>query len=338
MALAPRSWSCGCPASGSRLSDGKGDGRLIYYSSASSPRGRGCSRCRSRRTQSRNRGNRNFALPMFPILGGRISPDGRLVAGRSSEHAPESLTQRGSLPLRMLDLAAGSTGATASPVEGDASFGMGLGVRLGAGAGRTRSWPASGPSWGEDGRGRQLGSGVGSGIFQAPPQRSRRRTVRRSACVLAVGRSMTRRAAPSCGGRLNLPTRSRSSSRWSIVRANCCGALARPTTRDRLLFRQTERAWRVRWFDSFAPGRTIRHLGSWTSRQAEVHTNHQRCASRGGSLWSPDRRQILWVSARQVGYQEIKHKASARRHKLNLPIRPRCAGGTRAEGARMASI
>jgi len=61
----------------------------------------------------------------LPILGARISPDGRLIAYQSTETA-ESPKQ--GVFVRTLDLAAGKTGESAQQVQGDPSFGMGLGV------------------------------------------------------------------------------------------------------------------------------------------------------------------------------------------------------------------
>ena len=108
------------PGFGLSLTDWSPDGRyLIYYSQQLA-------------------GNRLFALPVtpdpkpieimradLPILGARISPDGRLIAYQSTETA-ESPKQ--GIFVRTLDLAAGKTGETAQQVKGDPSFGMGLGV------------------------------------------------------------------------------------------------------------------------------------------------------------------------------------------------------------------
>ena len=108
------------PGFGLSLTDWSPDGRyLIYYSQQLA-------------------GNRLFALPLtpeprpieimrsdLPVNGARVSPDGRLIAYQSTETA-ESPKQ--GVFVRTLDLAAGKTGETARQVQGDPSFGMGLGV------------------------------------------------------------------------------------------------------------------------------------------------------------------------------------------------------------------
>ena len=222
-------------------------------------------------------GNRLFALPVtadpkpieimrsdVPILGARISPDGRLVAYQSAD-TPESLTQR--IFVRTLDLAAGTTGDTATRFKGDASFGMGLGV-----------------GWRRDGRelyylapkhavmAVDIGpAGVGSGNSTAPLQRSRRTHDAQSVVpwggVSRDGQRVVYAVAPKGASPPADPI-----SQLAVLDRQ--GKLLRrvgpPGRYGQAALSPDGTRIAVRWFDSFAPADDPTS-GSWTSRRASPH-------------------------------------------------------------------
>jgi Tol biopolymer transport system component len=288
------------PGFGLSLTDWSPDGRyLIYYSGQLA-------------------GNRLFALPVtpepkpmeimrsdLPIIGARISPDGRLIAYQSTENA-ESPKQ--GIFVRTLDLAAGKTGETAQQVQGDPSFGMGLGV-----------------SWRQDGR----------ELYYLAPKHA----------VMAV--DVTASAALVLGTpRLlfNIPDNTNDAQGLGFPWGNVArdgqrvvysvapkGASAFGDTISQLalLDRQGKVLRRigptgrygqpalspdgtriaVRWFDTFAPGgRSDIWVVDIASGKTTPITND--APPDFAPLWSPDGKQILYVSARAAGYQGIYRKAA----------------------------
>jgi Tol biopolymer transport system component len=287
------------PGFGLTLTDWSPDGRyLIYYSQQLA-------------------GNRLFALPVtpepkpieimkadVPINGARISPDGRLIAYQSTEsqESPKQVVY-----VRTLDLAAGKTGETATQVKGDPSFGMGLGL-----------------SWRQDGR----------ELYYLAPKHG----------VMAV--DVTASAAPSVGTpRLlfNVPDATNDAQgigglTWGNVARDGQrviysvapkGASAPGDTISQLavLDRQGKVLRRVgptgrygqpalspdgtriavRWFDTFnAGGRSDIWVVDIASGKTTPITND--APPDFNPVWSPDGKQILYVSARAGGYQGIYRK------------------------------
>ena len=285
------------PGFGLSLNNWSPDGRyLIYYSGQLA-------------------GNRLFALPVtpepkpveimksdLPINGARISPDGRLIAYQSTE-SEESPKQ--GIYVRTLDLAAGETGESAQQVHGDPSFGMGLGV-----------------TWRQDGRallpgaqacgdggGRHGLAGAGDGNAARALQRSRR-DQRRAGSRLPVGQR---------------------GARWARVVYSVApkGASlpADPISQLAILDRQGKVLQRVgpagrygqpalspdgtriatRWFDTFAAGgRSDIWVVDIASGKTTPITND--APPDFAPMWSPDGKQIFYVSARAGGYQGIYRK------------------------------
>jgi Tol biopolymer transport system component len=288
------------PGFGLALTDWSPDGKyLIYYSQQLA-------------------GNRVFALPMtpdskpieimradLPINNAHISPDGRLIAYQSTQSA-ESPKQ--GVYIRTLDLAAGKTGETALKVQGDPSFGMGLGI-----------------SWKQDSR----------ELYYLAPKHG----------VMAVDVSAS--PAPTVGKpRLlfNIPDSVLDSQGFPWAWGNVArdgqrvvysvapkGASAPGDTVSQLalLDRQGKVLRRVgpagrygqpalspdgtriaaRWFDKFEPGgRSDIWVVDIASGRTTPITNDEPADF--APLWSPDGKQILYVSARAGGYQGIYRKAS----------------------------
>jgi Tol biopolymer transport system component len=286
------------PGFGLSLTDWSPDGRyLIYYSQQLA-------------------GNRVFALPLTPepkpveimrsdlaINNARISPDGRLIAYQSTETA-ESPKQ--GIYVRTLDLAAGKTGETAQQVKGDPSFGMGLGI-----------------GWRQDGR----------ELYYLAPKHA----------VMAV--DVTGSPALSLGTPRQLfsvPDATNDAQGIGIVWGNVArdgqrvvysvapkGASAPtdPTFQLAILDRQGKVLQRVgpigrygqtalspdgtrsatRWFDTFAPGG---RSDIWVVDIASGKTTPitDDAPPDFAPMWSPDGKQIFYVSARAGGYQGIYRK------------------------------
>jgi Tol biopolymer transport system component len=288
------------PGFGLSLTDWSPDGRyLIYYSGQLA-------------------GNRLFALPVtpepkpieimradLPINGARISPDSRLIAYQSTESA-ESPKQ--GIFVRTLDLAAGKAGDTARQVQGDPSFGMGLGV-----------------SWRQDSR--EL-------YFLAPKH-----------AVMAVDVSVTPALQMGTPRLLfNVPDATNDAQGLGFPWGNVArdgqhvvysvapkGASAPGDTVSQLAL--LDRAGKVlrrigptgrygqpalspdgtriatRWFDTFAPGgRSDIWVVDIASGKTTPITND--APPDFAPLWSADGKQIFYVSARAGGYQGIYRRAS----------------------------
>jgi Tol biopolymer transport system component len=289
------------PGFGLSLTDWSPDGRyLIYYSQQLA-------------------GNRLFALPVtpepkpleimksdLPINGARISPDGRLIAYQSTE-SQESPKQ--GVYIRTLDLAAGKTGEIARQVKGDPSFGMGLGV-----------------SWRQDGR----------ELYYLAPKHA----------VMAV--DVTASPAPDVGtprvlfsvpdatndaqglGGLWWGNVARDGQRvvYSVAPKGA-SAPGDPISQLAVLDRQGKVLRRVgpagrygqpalspdgtriatRWFDTFAAGG---RSDIWVIDIASGKTTpiSNDAPPDFAPMWSPDGKQIFYVSARAGGYQGIYRKAS----------------------------
>jgi Tol biopolymer transport system component len=288
------------PGFGLSLTDWSPDGRyLIYYSQQLA-------------------GNRLFALPVtadpkpieimksdLPIQGARISPDGRLIAYQSTESA-ESPKQ--GIYIRTLDLAAGKTGETAKQVQGDPSFGMGLGV-----------------SWRQDGR--EL-------YYLAPKHGVMAVDVTASQSVeLGTPRLLfnvpdATNDAQGLGFPWGNVARDGQRVVYSVAPKGA-SAPADPISQLSLLDRQGKVLRRVgpsgrygqpalspdgtriavRWFDTFAPGgRSDIWVVDIASGKTTPITND--APADFNPMWSPDGKQILYVSARAGGYQGIYRKAS----------------------------
>jgi Tol biopolymer transport system component len=288
------------PGFGLSLTDWSPDGRyLIYYSQQLA-------------------GNRLFALPVtpdpkpieimradLPINGARISPDGRLIAYQSTETAD---SPKQGIYVRTLDLAAGKTGETAQQVKGDPSFGMGLGV-----------------SWRQDAR----------ELYYLAPKHG----------VMAV--DVTASPALELGTpRLlfNVPDNTNDAQglpfSWGniardgqrivySVAPKGASAPGDPISQLALLDRQGKVLRRVgpagrygqpalspdgtriatRWFDTFAPGgRSDIWVVDVASGKTTPITND--APADFAPMWSPDGKQIFYVSARAGGYQGIYRKAA----------------------------
>ena len=289
------------PGFGLTLNDWSPDGKyLIYYSQQLA-------------------GNRLFALPVtpepkpveimksdLPINGARISPDGRLIAYQSTE-SQESPKQ--GIYVRTLDLAAGKTGETAQQVKGDPSFGMGLGV-----------------SWRQDSR----------ELYYLAPKHA----------VMAV--DVTASPAPALGiprALFSVPDATNDAQGlgglwWGNVARDGqrvvysvapkgASAPTDPTFQLALLDRQGKVLRRVgpigrygqtalspdgtriatRWFDTFTPGgRSDIWVVDIASGKTTPITND--APPDFAPLWSPDGKQIFYVSARAGGYQGIYRKAA----------------------------
>jgi Tol biopolymer transport system component len=288
------------PGFGLSLNDWSPDGKyLIYYSQQLA-------------------GNRLFALPVspdakpieimksdLPINAARISPDGRLVAYQSTETA-ESPKQ--GIFVRTLDLDAGKTGETAQQVKGVPSFGMGLGL-----------------SWRQDGR----------ELYYLAPKHA----------VMAVDVSASPAVELGMPRQLfSVPDNTNDAQGIGIVWGNVArdgqrvvysvapkGASAPtdPTFQLALLDRQGKVLRRVgpigrygqtalspdgtrivtRWFYTFAPGgRSDIWVVDIASGKTTPITNDE--PPDFAPLWSPDGKQIFYVSARAGGYQGIYRRAA----------------------------
>ena len=287
------------PGFGLSLTDWSPDGRyLIYYSQQLA-------------------GNRLFALPVtpepkpieimradLPILGARISPDGRLIAYQSTESA-ESPKQ--GIYVRTLDLAAGKTGETAQQVKGDPSFGMGLGV-----------------SWRQDGR----------ELYYLAPKHGVMAVDVTATPALQMGTPRmlfnvpdATNDAQSVGGFLwGNVARDGQRVVYSVAPKGA-SAPADPISQLAVLDRQGKVLQRVgptgrygqpalspdgtriatRWFDTFAAGG---RSDIWVIDIASGKTTpiSNDAPPDFAPLWSPDGKQIFYVSARAGGYQGIYRK------------------------------
>ena len=288
------------PGFGLSLTDWSPDGRyLIYYSQQLA-------------------GNRLFALPVtpepkpieimksdLPINSARISPDGRLIAYQSTESA-ESPKQ--GIYVRTLDLAAGKTGETAQQVKGDPSFGMGLGV-----------------SWRQDGR----------ELYYLAPKHAVMAVDVTASPALAAGNATALFSVPDAtndaqGIGLWWGNVARDGQRvvYSVAPKGA-SAPTDPTFQLAILDRQGKVLRRVgpigrygqtalspdgtriatRWFDTFAPGgRSDIWVVDIASGKTTPITND--APPDFAPLWSPDGKQIFYVSARAGGYQGIYRKAA----------------------------
>ena len=286
------------PGFGLSLNDWSPDGRyLIYYSQQLA-------------------GNRLFALPVtpepkpieimksdLPINGARISPDGRLIAYQSTETA-ESPKQ--GIYVRTLDLAAGKTGETAQQVKGDPSFGMGLGV-----------------SWRQDGR----------ELYYLAPKHAVMAVDVTASPALQVGTPRMLFSVPDAtndaqGLGFAWGNMARDGQRvvYSVAPKGA-SAPGDPISQLAVLDRQGKVLRRVgptgrygqpalspdgtriatRWFDKFeAGGRSDIWVVDIASGKTTPITND--APPDFNPLWSPDGKQILYVSVRAGGYQGIYRK------------------------------
>ena len=288
------------PGFGLSLTDWSPDGRyLIYYSQQLA-------------------GNRLFALPVtpdpkpieimrsdLPILGARISPDGRLIAYQSTETAE---SPRQGINVRTLDLAAGKTGETAQQVKGDPSFGMGLGV-----------------SWRQDGRelyylapkhavmtvdvtaSPALEMGTPRALFSVPDATNDAQGLGFPwGNVARDGQRVVYSVAPR--GRRCPRTRFLSSPS-STARARCCSGWGRPAADGQPALSPDGTRIATRWFDTFAAGgRSDIWVVDIASGKTTPITND--APPDFAPMWSPDGRQIFYVSARAGGYQGIYRKSA----------------------------
>jgi Tol biopolymer transport system component len=289
------------PGFGLALNDWSPDGKyLIYYSQQLA-------------------GNRLFALPLTPepkpieimrsdntpINNARISPDGRLIAYQSTE-TPESPKQV--IYVRTLDLAAGKTGETAQQVKGDPSFGMGLGI-----------------SWRQDGR----------ELYYLAPKHAVMAVEVTAAPALQLGTPRMLFTVPDATNDaqnlgLNWGNVARDGQRvvYSVAPKGA-SAPTDPTFQLALLDRQGKVLRRVgpvgrygqtalspdgariatRWFDTFQPGgRSDIWVVDIASGKTTPITND--APPDFAPMWSPDGKQIYYVSARSGGYQGIYRKSS----------------------------
>jgi Tol biopolymer transport system component len=288
------------PGFGLSLTDWSPDGRyLIYYSQQLA-------------------GNRVFALPVtpepkpieimrsdLPILGARISPDGRLIAYQSTETAD---SPKQGIYVRTLDLAAGKTGESAQQVKGVPSFGMGLGI-----------------SWREDGR----------ELYYLAPKHAVMAVEVTGAPTLAVGTPRMLFSVPDASNDaqnlgLNWGHVARDGQRvvYSVAPKGA-SAPTDPTFQLALLDRQGKVLRRVgpvgrygqaalspdgtriatRWFDTFLPGgRSDIWVVDIASGKTTPITNDT--PPDFAPMWSPDGKQIYYVSARSGGYQGIYRRNS----------------------------
>ena len=288
------------PGFGLSLADWSPDGRfLIYYSAQLA-------------------GNRLFALPVtadpkpieimradVPILGARISPDGRMLAYQSTE-TPESPKQH--IFVRMLDLAAGTTGPDARQLPGDASFGMGLGIwwrqdskelyylgpKHAVMAADVRTSPA-------------LDVGTPRLLFHVPDFTFDAQNIGITwGSVTRDGQRVVYSVAPRGAsppaeqiGQLALLDREGN----VLKRIGAPGRYGQPAVSPD----GTRIA--VRWFDSFFPGgRSDIWVFDVASGKSTPITNDAPADL--NPLWSPDGKHILYVSARAGGYQGIYRKAA----------------------------
>jgi Tol biopolymer transport system component len=288
------------PGFGLTLNDWSPDGRyLIYYSQQLA-------------------GNRLFALPVtpepkpieimksdLPINAARISPDGRLIAYQSTESA-ESPKQ--GIYVRTLDLAAGKTGETARQVKGDPSFGMGLGV-----------------SWRQDGR----------ELYYMAPKHAVMAVDVTAAPAVELGTPRMLFTVPDATNDaqgLGFPWGNVARDGQRVVYSVApkgASAPTDPTFQLAILDRQGKVLRRVgpigrygqtalspdgtriatRWFDTFAPGgRSDIWVVDIASGKTTPITND--APPDFAPLWSPDGKQIYYVSARAGGYQGIYRKAA----------------------------
>ncbi|HKH70875.1 MAG TPA: hypothetical protein VKA59_05960 [Vicinamibacterales bacterium] len=288
------------PGFGLSLTDWSPDGKyLIYYSQQLA-------------------GNRLFALPLtpepkpieimksdLPINSARISPDGRLMAYQSTESA-ESPKQ--GIYVRTLDLAAGKTGETAQQVKGDPSFGMGLAV-----------------SWRQDAR----------ELYYLAPKHAVMAVEVTASPAVALGTPRALFTVPDAtndaqGIGLWWGNVARDGQRvvYSVAPKGASPPTD-PTSQLALFDRQGKMLRRVgpigrygqtalspdgtriatRWFDTFAPGgRSDIWVVDIASGKTTPITND--APPDFAPLWSPDGKQIYYVSARAGGYQGIYRKAA----------------------------
>jgi Tol biopolymer transport system component len=285
------------PGFGLSLTDWSPDGRyLIYYSQQLA-------------------GNRLFALPVtpepkpieimsaeLPINGARISPDGRLIAYQSTETA-ESPKQ--GIYVRTLDLVAGKTGEIAQQVKGDPSFGMGLGL-----------------SWRQDSRelyylapkhavmavdvtaSPALALGTPRALFNIPDATNDAQNVVPWGHVARDGQRVVYSVAPKGASLPADPI-----SQFAILdrqgrvlqRVGPAGRYGQPA----LSPDGTRIA--TRWFDTFAPGgRSDIWIVDIASGKTTPISND--APPDFAPMWSPDGKQIFYVSARAGGYQGIYRK------------------------------
>jgi Tol biopolymer transport system component len=288
------------PGFGLALNDWSPDGKyLIYYSQQLA-------------------GNRLFALPLtpepkpieimhsdLPVNFARISPDGRLIAYQSTETA-ESPKQ--GIYVRTLDLAAAKTGDTAMQVKGDPSFGMGLGI-----------------SWRQDSR----------ELYYLAPKHGVMAVDVAAAPAMELGTPRLLFNVPDAtndaqGIGLNWGNVARDGKQvvYSVAPKGA-SAPTDPTFQLALLDRQGKVLRRVgpigrygqtalspdgtriatRWFDTFTPGgRSDIWVVDIASGKTTPITND--APPDFAPLWSPDGKQIFYVSARSGGYQGIYRKNS----------------------------
>jgi len=288
------------PGFGLSLTDWSPDGKyLIYYSQQLA-------------------GNRLFALPLtpepkpieimksdLPINSARISPDGRLMAYQSTESA-ESPKQ--GIYVRTLDLAAGKTGETAQQVKGDPSFGMGLAV-----------------SWRQDAR----------ELYYLAPKHAVMAVEVTASPAVALGTPRALFTVPDATNDaqgIGLWWGNVAPDGQRVVYSVAPKGASPPTdpTSQLALFdRQGKMLRRVgpigrygqtalspdgtriatRWFDTFAPGgRSDIWVVDIASGKTTPITND--APPDFAPLWSPDGKQIYYVSARAGGYQGIYRKAA----------------------------
>jgi Tol biopolymer transport system component len=286
------------PGFGLSLNDWSPDGKyLIYYSQQLA-------------------GNRLFALPVTPdpkpieimksakaINSARISPDGRLIAYQSTEttESPKQI-----IYVTTLDLAAGKTGETAQQVKGDPSFGMGLGI-----------------SWRQDSR----------ELYYLAPKHAVMAVDVTATPALALGMPRPLFSVPDAtndaqGFPFAWGNMARDGQRvvYSVAPKGA-SAPTDPTFQLAILDRQGKLLRRVgpigrygqtalspdgtriatRWFDTFAPGgRSDIWVVDIASGKTTPITND--APPDFAPMWSPDGKQIYYVSARSGGYQGIYRK------------------------------
>jgi Tol biopolymer transport system component len=295
------------PGFGVSLTDWSPDGGFVIYSS------------------SQLGGNRLFALPVTadpkpveimrsdaPILGARLSPDGRLLAYQStdSEQDPiESVRRR--IWVRPFDMATGA-GAPSVPAAGEANLTMGLGI-----------W------WRQDGR-ELYYLGPEHGVMAVDVRAAPSVELGTPRRLFTVPDELPERQNAGAAGFLGWGSVSRDGQRV-VFATTPSGASAPPGQLSQLalLDRQGAVLQRVGPVDRYgqpalSPDGTriaVRHVQSpdlggqsdiWSidiaSGKATPITDD--VAQDFSPLWSPDGQQILYVSLRSGGYNGIYRKAA----------------------------
>jgi len=289
------------PGFGISLVDWSPDGRSLIYGS------------------SQLAGNRLFALPVtedpepveilrsdLPIIGARVSPDGRFLAYQTSE-SPESPTSQ--IRVRPFDVAGGTDGASWL-VPGEANLTMGLGI----------SWRQDGGELYYLGPNRGVMAvdvRVSPGVEFGPPRR-----------LFTLQDSAPERENAGLGIRWGAVSRDGRRVVYSLMPPGV-SSTPDPVFRIVLLDREGRAVQTVgepglygqvalspdgtriatRYFDTFGPTGRSDIWSIDVASGAVTRITDDRHAD-FNPLWSPDGRHILYVSARAGGYQGIYRKAA----------------------------